>query len=148
MIVKSCSSTSNILTLQAESPNQDPSFDGKTLRLTILDQLTNPPSAFCDAFNISVVDELNNQKISVSSNYSIEAGKLNMAKITSASEKSGEVTDLTFSFIPSNSILKGGLIYIILPFFDDNLGFMFLNRINLYPNNVTPVLKSSNVIFN
>ncbi len=135
----------NILTLEAESPNQDISFDGKTLRLTILDRITNPPSVFCDSFRISVVDFMDNQKVSISSKYMTEAGKLDSAKITTASEKSGEVTDLTFSFVPSNPILKGGSIYISLPFLGENSGF--LDRIHLYPIDSNPLLKDSVVNF-
>jgi hypothetical protein len=142
--VASCSAVSNILSVKINSTLA--TLKDLVIKIQVFDGIKNPSSTYCDRFMLYIYDSSNiakdyNDAIQIA--YS--PGVLNNVALSTSSNVSGAIVDLTVSFIPTQPILQYGVVRISFPWFNQNAGT--LNYVPMFPNigNVSLVVSSVSV---
>jgi hypothetical protein len=104
------------------------------VQILVTNGIKNPPSTYSDMFSISILNQSGNVKFSndwVSITYTagtLQSNKYDYlmnvldVKLTSSSNISGAIANISISFIPGQPIIKDSTITIEFPYFNKNSG--------------------------
>jgi hypothetical protein len=131
MKISSCSGLSNILSIKINSTLS--ALSDFVIKIQVLDGIKNPSSTYCDRFMLYIYDNSNNVKdYNDAIQIAYSPGVMNNITLTSSSNVSGALADLTISFTPSQPILKSGIIRISFPWLNQDAGTF--NYLSMFPN--------------